>query len=307
MVRAPRKVTLADLHRLLVKRLIHSAEAAYETRMRKARPRTISMRYTIDRILRVLVTGMQWRHLDTTEGCWQLHYQRFQQLADWGVFREEFEQAGRDYVARTGSIARVLIDGSHVKARHGGQQVGRSPVDRGKSGSKITVLTDQDSIPLCATFCAGNVSDVTQLSSCLEQAKTQYGDLGQFSELLADKGYDSMANRECCRKHGINPLILERNHRGPRKPRARTSAQQVVRRPTRQDSIRPQRIPKISPEEVRRTNQYRWAVERCFAWQDNYRRVTLRYERRTSTFQGMQFLSLAAQVCKRLTRIGVEE
>ena len=64
---------------------------------------------------------------------------------------------------------------------------------------KLTVLADEESVPLCAIFSAGNVSDTIQLPTTLETARKQYGNLSQFRELLADKGYDSAANRAACR------------------------------------------------------------------------------------------------------------
>ena len=172
-----------NMHRLLVNRLHASATAAYDARVRKAAPRTVPMRYSIDRIVWVLRTGAQWYLMESKTGSWQTHYQRFRRLAELGVFDAEFEKVGLEYVARRGSVARVLIDGTHIKARKGGPCTGRSPVDRGKCGSKMTVLTDDQSVPRSATFCAGNVSASTQLIPTLEAARTQYGNLARFGEL----------------------------------------------------------------------------------------------------------------------------
>ena len=84
----------------------------------------------------------------------------------------------REYVAVKGSIAALLVDGTHIKARKGSPCTGPSPVDRGKKGSKLTALTDEDSIPICATFCSGNVSDMTQLPVILDQALRIHGGFG---------------------------------------------------------------------------------------------------------------------------------
>ena len=98
-----------------------------------------------------------------TQGSWQLHYHRFRKLVSLGVFQGEFEKVSTEYVAVKGGLASILIDGTHIKARKGGPCTGPSPVDRGKKGSKMTALTDEDSVPICATFCKGNESDTTQL------------------------------------------------------------------------------------------------------------------------------------------------
>ena len=203
-----------DIHRLLVKRLCSAASEAWDKHVGKRGPaRSIPMKQTITMIVRIVTTGMQWHQLESTIGSWQLHYSRYRKLAIMGVFDKEFEAAGREYVTLQGSVARLLIDATHIKARKGGPCVGPSPVDRGKSGSKLTVLADEESVPLCAIFSAGNVSDTIQLPQILETARKQYGNLSQFGELLADKGYDSAANRAACRRHGLAPRILKRRPR----------------------------------------------------------------------------------------------
>lgn len=63
-IRRGRQVTASDLHRLLRKRLTERAQTFYIEHVRKARPHTVPLQYSIDRILRILTTGMQWYHLD---------------------------------------------------------------------------------------------------------------------------------------------------------------------------------------------------------------------------------------------------
>ncbi len=106
--------------------------------------------------------------------------------------------------------------------------VGKSPVDRGKLGSKMTIITDEDSIPLCATFAAGNIADTTQLVPTLAAARHQLGDLARFRDFVEDKGYDSAANREACRRHGLIPSIIARQRRPA--ARNRNFATQAQRR-----------------------------------------------------------------------------
>ena len=291
-----------DWHRLLTKRLLNRANVAWAAPVGKGPQRRVPMRYTIDRIIRVLVTGEQWHLLESAIGSWQLHYHRFRKLVKLAVFDAEFERAGREYVARQGGIARILIDGSHIKARKGGSCTGPSPVDRGTKGSKMTVLTDEHSIPICATFCAGNEADARHLQGVLEAAQEQFGDLSQFQEILADKGYDSAANRAICRRHGLRPLILQRRPRQPN-PGRNTTPVANVQRPRR-----PPRTPvpdELTQDEVRRVDRHRWAVERCFARPDNHRRVIHRQERLACVFRATQILSLTVIVCRRLERMGL--
>ena len=143
-----------------------------------------------------------------------------------------------------------------------------------------------------------------QLAGVLVAAERQFGNLAQFQEILADKGYDSAANRAICRRHGLRPLILQRRRRQPNLGRGVTHPN---------NAQRPQRPPRepapdeLTREEVRRVDRHRWAVERCFAWSDNHKRVTHRQERLACMFRAMQILSLTAIVCRRLERMGVQE
>ncbi|MEY9842610.1 hypothetical protein ABH941_007900 [Streptacidiphilus sp. EB103A] len=59
-------------------------------------------------------------------------------------------------------LSRASVDGSHLRALKGGDHTGRSPVDRGKTGSKHHVIVDADGIPLAATVTGGNRNDVTR-------------------------------------------------------------------------------------------------------------------------------------------------
>ena len=52
--------------------------------------------------------------------------------------------------------------------------------------------------------------------------------LSQFTELLADKGYDSRANRLACLRRGLRPMILERKTRRRNPPR-RTERLQPIK------------------------------------------------------------------------------
>ena len=299
-----------DLHRLLVKRLCSAASEAWDKHVGKRGPvRSIPMKQTILMTVRILTTGMQWYQLESTIGSWQLHYSRFRKLSLMGVFENDFQTAGREYVTLKGSLARLLIDATHIKARKGGPCVGPSPVDRGKNGSKLTVLADEESVPLCAIFSAGNVSDTIQLPTILETARKQYGNLSQFRELLADKGYDSAANRAACRRHGLLPRILKRRPR--RNLPVAAPGPGVAGAPRRRNPRRGRRgmaAPRSPPPaENQGINACRWAVERVFAWQDNYRRVIMREERNQATFKAMQFLSLSAIIYKKLEAAGITE
>ena len=84
--------------------------------------------------------------------------------------------------------------------------------------------------------------------------------------LVADKGYDAKWLRKAFYKRNITPYIPKRRHKGEQ-------------------------------EEPRYTNTIkhfyatRWIVERTNAWLQNYRRVTVRWDRNADTYEA--FIELA--------------
>jgi transposase len=85
-------------------------------------------------------------------------------------------------------LRHVCVDGCITKAPSGGACAGRSPVDRGKSGRKRSLLTDAAGIPLHLVAAGANRSDSTLLPATL----AGLGKLGAVPSALPvhlDRGY----------------------------------------------------------------------------------------------------------------------
>jgi len=141
-----------------------------------------------------------------------------------------------------------------------------------------------------------NVRQNQQTTRCFDRIR----------EILADKGYDSAANRTVCRRYGLIPSIICRRGRGTTRQSNGQTARS--RRRVSSNESHPQAPPAAENSgNTPRDEDRRRPVERCFAWQDNYRRTTLRYECLEKTFRAMHFISLSAILCKRLQTLGVED
>jgi IS5 family transposase len=145
--------------------------------------------------------------------------------------------------------------------RKRGSLTGRSPVDRGKKGSKIHIISDANGIPLTTGVSAGNSHDSVMLQPMVEQiprVRSMRGPRrGKPHKLRADKGYDYDVHRRWLRARGIVPRIARRGIEDPS-----------------------------------RLGRHRWKIERTIAWLTGYRRLTIRYERHGFLFAA--FLQLAA-------------
>lgn len=216
-------------------------------------------------IVFVLTSGCAWRHLPPSFGVSvPTAHRRFMAWAEDGVF----DRLHREVLDRLGAAGDLdwtsaILDAASVRAKKGGSLTGRSPVDRGKHGSKIHVISDANGIPLTTGVSAGNTHDSTMLQPMVEQIPSVRSRRGprrrRPRKLRADKGYDYDIHRRRLRDHGIMPRIARRG----------------IEDPTR-------------------LGRHRWKIERTIAWLTGYRRLTIRYEHHGHLFAA--FLQLAATI-----------
>ena len=91
--------------------------------------------------------------------------------------------------------------------------------------------------------------------------------------LTADKGYDSRPFRHWLRRKGVASCIPSRTYRHRR---------WVGRR----------------PQAVRRFYQHRWHIERSFAWLQQFRRLTVRWDYHLEAYHGF-FTVACIVICLR--------
>lgn len=214
-------------------------------------------------IVFVLTTGCAWRHLPPAFGVsHQTAHRRFTEWSEAALWAK-LHRAVLDRLGAAGEIdwSRAIVDGASIRAKRGGSLTGPNPVDRGKSGSKIHVLSDRNGLPVALGVSAANMHD--------SQA---------FEPLL----------------QGI-PKI--RSRRGPRRRKpAKVHADKAYDIPDCHRALRERcigdRIARRGIESSARLGRHRWVIERTIAWLGGYRRLTLRYECHGHFFAA--FLALAA-------------
>ena len=140
-----------------------------------------------------------------------------------------------------------------------------------RKGCKVHAAVTAESLPLSIAVGPGDEHDSKRFIEVLGRirVKRKIGrPINRPKELYADSAYDSKKIREYLRCRGIKANI-------PLNPRNR-------HKPKRG---RPYRFYEIAYKHVRS------AVERFFAWLKSFRRITIRYERLTSTFLAFVYVA----------------
>ncbi len=140
-----------------------------------------------------------------------------------------------------------------------GDLTGSNPVDRGKKGSKIHLITERTGLPLSIGISGASLHDSQALEPLVRGIPPIRSRRGprrrRPAKLHADKGYDHL--RRWLRKRGIR-----------------------------------HRIARKGIESSTRLGRHRWTTERTMSWLAGCRRLHRRYERKAE-----HFLAFTAIAC----------
>jgi putative transposase len=154
--------------------------------------------------------------------------------------------------------------------------VGPNPTDRGKNGSKESVLVDGYGGPLSMVLAAANVNDHLLLRQTIEAIVVERPEpTAQAPQhLCLDAEYDNPASRQAAAAGKYTPHIV------PKDKEKRSQA----------------RVPGYEPR--------RWVVERTLAWLCKCRAILVRYDKKDENFLGLLQLACALFWYRRLYRLG---
>ncbi|MGY2026017.1 transposase [Nocardia gipuzkoensis] len=113
-----------------------------------------------------------------------------------------------------------------------GPLAGPSPVDRGKRGSKIHVLSDRAGIPLSVGISSANTNDAEALRPLVKAIPAIRSRRGprrrKPGKLHADKAYDTAELRQWVRNRGISVRIARKGIESGSECRIRLAVEQTV-------------------------------------------------------------------------------
>jgi putative transposase len=213
----------------------------------------------------VVWTGCQWAALDEMNlgVSSSTAHRRYQEWVAAGVFDEFWQRALRYYDANVGVDWRWLsVDGRMGKAPLGGEATGRSPVDRGKLGTKTSHVTDGRGVPLGVVVAGANRHDVKLFAPTIQGVRLAPSVPLSWIHFCLDKGYDSDDIRAAIELAGMNHHI-------------RCRGEEIA-------ALRDGESPR------------RWVVERTFSWYSRWRGLLIRWSKRAANH--LAFLHVAAAV-----------
>ena len=144
--------------------------------------------------------------------CWR-------RLRDWrraGVW-ERLHHALLNRLHDAGRIdwRHACIDSASVRARHGGEQIGRNPTDRGRPGTKRHLIVDATGIPLAILLSPANHHNSRVFEPLLESIpslkRSRAGRPRRRPQKVhADKAYDIPRCRQYLRRRRIGCRIARK-------------------------------------------------------------------------------------------------
>jgi putative transposase len=151
-----------------------------------------------------------------------------------------------------------------TKAPLGGAGTGANPTDRGKKGTKRSLLTDGKGIPLSVVVDGANRHDKKLVKGTLDAIIIQRPSHRIVQNICMDKGYDFPDIRILVEEYGYTAHIKSRG----------------------EENI------KIRVE-IPGFRARRWVVERTHSWLNRFRRLLIRWEKKIENYLAMLHLACA--------------
>jgi len=157
------------------------------------------------------------------------------------------------------------MDGAMTKAPLGGKGTGPNPTDRVKSGTKQSLLTEGNGIPLAVAVDGANRHDMKLVEATLKAMVIERSEPleGKTQNMSMDKGYDYPEVRELVAAWGYTAHIRARGEEAAAK------------------------------KQIPGSGARRWVVERTHSWLNRFRRLLICWEKKVENCLAMLHFACA--------------
>lgn len=225
----------------------------YEVSPAGGRPRK-DLRRVADASFYRMRTGCQWKAIPPSLAPGSTAHEYFQHWVDNGVFDGLWQVALNEYDDLVGlDWTWQSVDGATTKAPLGGDATGKKPADRGKLGTKRSLMTETTGVPVSLVVDGANTHDIKLMQETIEICLVRWlREYFEFDEhLCLDKGYQSEVMQEL-----IESVFHYTAHVRSRGEEKRELKKKRGERPRR------------------------WVVERTHIWLNRFRAVLVRWEKK---------------------------
>jgi len=218
-------------------------------------------------ILYVLRTGCQWKAVPREYGSSSVIHRYFQQWTMAKVFRRMRQSGLMEYDELKGLQWKwQSVDGATTKAPLGGAGTGRNPTDRGKSGTKRSLLVEGKGIPLAIEVGPSSRHDAKMLAATLDAVVIERPEPTDKQEqnLCLDKAYSGEPSKVVVEERCY--LIHVPDKANAKEKRKRRSGRRKARR---------------------------WVVEVTHSWLNRFRRLLVRWEKKRANYLSLLYFACA--------------
>src|SRR5579871_2509045 len=214
----------------------------------------LNLKRAINGIFYLLRTGIPWKALPRCFGSTSAVHRFFQRLVGLNFFQQLWTDELLNYKKIHGlDLEKQAMDCAHKKNPiAGSQKTGKSPVDRGKQGSKLSVLSNKKGIIIGLAVGSGNQHDSTLFLETLRSVPKAL-EQPYRKEMHLDSAYDSQEVRTILFNFYYVPKIA----------------------PNRRNRSKP------IPNPLGYT---RWFIEPVHSWMNRFRAVFVRYSKYSNNY-----------------------
>ena len=158
------------------------------------RTRKLGSLRMLERACFVMSTGIAWKDSGPS---FSAAYKRFRHWATTGVLQRAWsvmlcQYSERQLQANPAWFRDLFLDTTQVKNVRGVDCVGRNPTDRGRKGTKMSVICDNNQVPLVCLYSGSNAPDIKQALSTMDGIECPVtADGRRRCNIVADRAYFS--------------------------------------------------------------------------------------------------------------------
>jgi transposase len=251
----------------------------------EVRHRKVSNKQALFEMEKVLRSGVSWRHLEPQIGTFSCIHKRFTRWTKKGIFEKIWKELLGIYSSERLNenpkwFKDIYIDSTLVKNIGGTDRVGKNPTDRGRLGTKTSVICDDNLVPISCTHYGANFSDIKTLLYSFDAINCQIKiDHRSTVNLIGDKGYIAEAEKEILKSVEINLLT-------PIKKNSKNLY--------------------MSDKEKKRLKKRR-KIENTFCRMDKFRKIQLRRDRFIKYFESWNFLACVIMTMEGMHRLYINQ